>query len=157
MLRDYYDYILIDCLPAINIIAINALVAADEVIIPLHTQIFSVKGLEQLFITIQSVVDNGLNDRIKIAGILYTVVEDRTTSFQRIHEILEKTYGNRLRIFHNYIPKSVKAGEAPSHGISIYGYSESSRVSRAYMEFTEEYLSLSGSGEKEARHGSKSV
>lgn len=140
MLRESYDYIIIDCMPSLNLIAINALVAADEVIIPLHAQYYSVKGLEQLLQTISSVRSNGLNESLKISGILYTCVNDQTTSFRDVRKILKKAYGNNVRIFDNYIPRSVKAEEAPSYGKSIYEYDISCKVSCAYSQFTKEFL-----------------
>lgn len=140
MLRESYDYIIIDCMPSLNLIAINALVAADEVIIPLHAQYYSVKGLEQLLQTIESVRSNGLNESLKISGILYTCVNDQTTSFRGVREILKKAYGNNVNIFDNYIPRSVKAEEAPSYGQSIYEYDTSCRVSFAYSQFIKEFL-----------------
>lgn len=141
MIRDEYDYIIIDCMPSLNLIAINALVAANEVIIPLHAQYYSVKGLEQLLQTIGSVKSNGLNEALKISGILYTCVNDRTTSFRDVHKILKTAYGENIRIYDNYIPRSVKAEEAPSYGQSIYEYDTAGKVSGAYGKFTEEFLS----------------
>lgn len=141
MIRDEYDYIIIDCMPSLNLIAINALVAADEVIIPLHAQYYSVKGLEQLLQTIGSVKSNGLNESLKISGILYTCVNDRTTSFRDVHKILKTAYGENIKIYDNYIPRSVKAEEAPSYGQSIYEYDTAGKVSGAYGKFTEEFLS----------------
>lgn len=140
MIRDEYDYIVIDCMPSLNLITINALVAANEVIIPLHAQYYSVRGLEQLLQTIGSVKSNGLNESLSISGILYTCVNDRTTSFRDVQDILKKAYGKDVRIYENYIPRSVKAEEAPSYGKSIYEYDVSSRVSNAYSMFTEEFL-----------------
>ncbi|MCD7725830.1 MAG: AAA family ATPase, partial [Clostridiales bacterium] len=112
MIKEEYDYIIIDCMPSLNLTAINALVAADEVIIPLHAQYYSVRGLEQLLQTIGSVKSNGLNATLKIAGILYTCVNDRTTSFRDVREILMRAYGENINIYKNYIPRSVKAEEA---------------------------------------------
>lgn len=140
MIREDYDYIIIDCMPSLNLIAINALVAADEVIIPLHAQYYSVKGLEQLLQTIGSVKANGLNGSLKISGILYTCVNDRTTSFKDVRNILKNGYGREVNIYESYIPRSVKAEEAPSYGCSIYDYDRSSKVSAAYNMFTEEFL-----------------
>lgn len=145
MIRDVYDYIIIDCMPSLNLITINALVAADEVIIPLHAQYYSVKGLEQLFQTIGSVKSNGLNGGLKISGILYTCVNDRTTSFRDVRNILTEAYGKDVKIYESYIPRSVKAEEAPSYGRSIYKYDTSGKVSCAYNKFTEEFL-LAGKG-----------
>lgn len=140
MIRDEYDYIIIDCMPSLNLIAINALVAADEVIIPLHAQYYSVRGLEQLLQTIGSVRSNDLNGSLKISGILYTCVNDRTTSFRDVQKIVKKAYGEDIRIYENYIPRSVKAEEAPSNGISVYEYDPTGRVSCAYGNFTDEFL-----------------
>lgn len=140
MIRDEYDYIIIDCMPSLNLIAINALVAADEVIIPLHAQYYSVRGLEQLLQTIGSVRSNGLNGSLKISGILYTCVNDRTTSFRDVKEIIKKAYGEEIKIYESYIPRSVKAEEAPSYGISVYDYDPAGRVSYAYNSFTDEFL-----------------
>lgn len=140
MIRDEYDYIIIDCMPSLNLIAINALVAADEVIIPLHAQYYSVRGLEQLLQTIGSVKSNGLNERLRISGILYTCVNDRTTSFRDVQEILKSAYGENIKIYDNYIPRSVKAEEAPSYGQSIYEYDAAGKVSCAYNKFTDEFL-----------------
>lgn len=140
LIREDYDYIIIDCMPSLNLIAINALVAADEVIIPLHAQYYSVKGLEQLLQTIGSVKSNGLNAFLKISGILYTCVNDRTTSFKDVRNILKNAYGNDVNIYESYIPRSVKAEEAPSYGRSIYEYDTAGKVSCAYNMFTEEFL-----------------
>lgn len=140
IIREDYDYIIIDCMPSLNLIAINALVAADEVIIPLHAQYYSVKGLEQLLQTIGSVKSNGLNGSLKISGILYTCVNDRTTSFKDVRNILKNAYGKDVNIYESYIPRSVKAEEAPSYGRSIYEYDTAGKVSCAYSMFTEEFL-----------------
>lgn len=140
MLKGGYDYIIIDCMPSLNLIAINALVAADEVIIPLHAQYYSVRGLEQLLQTIGSIKFNGLNGALQISRILYTCVNDRTTSFRGVQEIIKKAYGEEIKIYENYIPRSVKAEEAPSYGISVYDYDPMGRVSSAYSNFTDEFL-----------------
>ena len=144
MVADEYDYVVIDCMPSLNLITINALVAASEVIIPLHAQYYSVRGLEQLLQTIGSVKSNGLNAALNIAGILYTCVNDRTTSFRDIQQIIHGAYGENIRIFKNYIPRSVKAEEAPSFGKSIYEYDAKGKVSSAYHSFTDEFLIKEG-------------
>lgn len=140
MIKDEYDYIIIDCMPSLNLIAINAFVAADEIIIPLHAQYYSVRGLEQLLTTLGSVKSNGLNPNLKIAGILYTCVNNQTTSFRDIKEIVKKGYGEDIFIFENYIPRSVRAEEAPSYGQSIYEYDANGKVAAAYQSFTDEFL-----------------
>ncbi len=145
-LKEDYDYIIIDCMPSLNLITINALVAADEVIIPLHAQYYSVRGLEQLLQTISSIIANDLNGSLRISGILYTCVNDQTNSFKGIQSILENAYGKDIKIFRNYIPRSVRAEEAPSYGKSIYEYDSKGRVSAAYHEFTQEFLLDEGEG-----------
>lgn len=141
MLKDEYDYIIIDCMPSLNLITINALVAADEVIIPLHAQYYSVRGLEQLLQTIGSIRSNSLNPELKLAGILYTCVNNQTTSFRDIQKIVKSAYGEDICIFENYIPRSVRAEEAPSYGQSIYEYAGDGKVASAYRNFTDEFLS----------------
>jgi len=143
-ISDRYDYIIIDCMPSLNIIALNALVAANEVLIPLQTQLYSVRGLEHLFETIRSVIENRLNENLRIAGILYTCANDRTASFREIREILEKAYGGSLTIFEQYIPRSVKVEDAPSYGKSIYTYAPNSKVAIAYKNFTDEFMKCEG-------------
>lgn len=140
IIKDDYDYIIIDCMPSLNLIAINALVAADEVIIPLHAQYYSVRGLEQLLQTISSIKSNNLNTYLRISGILYTCVNDKTTSFKDIRTIVCNAYGDNIRIYENYIPRSVRAEEAPSYGKSIYEYDKNGKVASAYDNFTEEFL-----------------
>lgn len=144
MVKGDYDYVIIDCMPSLNLIAINALVAADEVIIPLHAQYFSVRGLEQLLQTIGSIKSNSLNQELKIAGILYTCVNNQTTSFRDVQDILRKSYGEEINIYNNYIPRSVRAEEAPSYGQSIYEYDAKGKVAAAYSRFTDEFLSGAG-------------
>lgn len=144
MIKDKYDHIIIDCMPSLNLIAINALVAADEVIIPLHAQYYSVRGLEQLLQTISSIRSNSLNPELKISGILYTCVNKQTTSFRDIQQIIKKAYGEGIRIFENYIPRSVRAEEAPSYGQSIYEYDRNGKVASAYSSFTDEFLFQEG-------------
>ena len=141
MLKDEYDYIIIDCMPSLNLIAINALVAANEVIIPVHAQYYSVRGLEQLLQTIGSIRSNSLNPELKISGILYTCVNKQTTSFRDIRKIVKNAYGGDIRIFDSYIPRSVRAEEAPSYGQSIYEYDKNGKVASAYSNFTNEFLS----------------
>ena len=99
MIKSEYDYIIIDCMPSLNLIAINALVAADEVIIPLHAQYYSVRGLEQLLQTIGSIKSNSLNSKLRIAGILYTCVNNQTTAFRDIQTIVKQAYGEDICIF----------------------------------------------------------
>lgn len=142
MVRGNYDYILIDCSPSLNLFTTNTLVAADQVLIPLEAQKYSVRGLEQLFCVMSSLLESGLNDSLKIVGLLYTLVRDRTKLFKEIHADLEAAYGSEIRIFDNYIPCGIAVSQAPNYGKSVYSYMGNSRVASAYAAFTEEFLRI---------------
>lgn len=144
MIKESYDYVLIDCKPSLDIITLNALTAADSVLIPVQAQYYSAKGLEQLLSTITQVVVSGLNSRLKIDGILFTLVNDRTCSFKLVSEVIREAYGQNIHIYANYIPRSVKAEEAPAAGMSIYRYDDKGTVSEAYVRFTDEFLRQEG-------------
>ena len=118
-LREFYDYIIIDCMPSLGMMTINALVAADEVIIPVQAAYLPVKGLQQLMKTI-NMVKRRLNKKLQIDGILLAMVDYRTTFARNISAELFAAYGESVGIFENYIPSSIKAVEASSAGISIY-------------------------------------
>lgn len=135
-----YDYILLDCKPSLDVITLNALTAADSVLIPVQAQFYSVKGLEQLLNTISQVVTGGLNIRLTIEGILLTLANPQTNNFKGIKKVVESAYGQNIRIFQNYIPRAVTAEEAPASGTSIYLYDGSGKVAAAYEQFTEEFL-----------------
>lgn len=140
MIADNYDFILIDCKPSLDIITLNALTAADSVLIPVQAQFYSVKGLEQLLNTISQVVTGGLNTRLTIEGILLTLTNPQTKNFKEIKKVVEDAYGQNIRIFKNYIPRAVTAEEAPAAGTSIYLYDGAGKVAVAYEEFTKELL-----------------
>lgn len=130
-LRDFYDYILIDCAPSLGMMTINALVAADEVIIPVQAAYLPVKGLQQLMKTI-NMVKRRLNKKLQIDGILLAMVDYRTTFARNISAELFAAYGESVGIFENYIPSSIKAVEASSAGISIYKHDPKGKVAQAY-------------------------
>ena len=136
-LRRSYDYILIDCPPSLGMMNINTLTAADSIIVPTGADYLSVKGLDLI---IQSVVKarSGINPGLQIEGILYTMVNGRTNNEKDIIAAVEKTLGERVRIFHTQIPHSVRAKEAVQNGKSIYSFSKSSKVAKAYEELTKE-------------------
>ncbi|MCM1182820.1 MAG: AAA family ATPase [Roseburia sp.] len=140
MIKQQYDYILIDCKPSLDIITLNALTAADSVLIPVQAQYYSAKGLEQLLSTINQVVTGGINTRLKVDGILFTLANDRTCNFKQVSEIIRNAYGQNIYIYTNYIPRSVKAEEAPTAGVSIYEYDGGGAVAEAYGRFTDEFL-----------------
>ena len=136
-LKSQYDYILIDCMPSLGMITINALVAADNVLIPVEAAYLPVKGLQQLIKTIGR-VHRKLNPALSIMGILLTKV-DRRTNFARDIQIRE-VYGDRVHIFTNCIPLSVRAAETTAEGKSIYLHDPKGIVANGYYSLTEEVL-----------------
>ncbi len=139
-IRDRYDYILIDCMPSLGMMTINALSCADSILIPVQAAYLPVKGLEQLIRSIGRVKRN-LNPKLKIEGILLTMVDNRTNYARDISALLVENYGNRVRIFENSIPVSVRAAEISAEGVSIYRHDPNGKVASAYQSLTEEVLS----------------
>ena len=139
MIRDDYDYILVDCSPNLGQLTMNALVAADEVIIPVQAAYLPIKGLEQLLKTI-SRVKRKMNPNLNIMGILITMVDYRTIYAREITEVLYEHYGKSIHIFDEVIPLSVRAAEASAEGVSIYKYDKNGKVAQAYMQIVEEVL-----------------
>lgn len=138
-IRSRYDYILIDCLPSLGMMTINALVSSDSVLIPVQAAYLPVKGLQQLIKTI-SMVKKRLNRKLTIEGILLTMVDFRTNYAKDIAALVQKTYGSQIAIFKNVIPMSVKAAETSAEGISIYTHCPKGKVSMAYMNLTQEVM-----------------
>lgn len=145
MIRDKYDYILIDCKPSLDVITLNAFAAANSVLIPVQAQFYSAKGLEQLLGTINQVIESGLNRDLKIEGVLFTVVNKQSCNYQQVSKLIRECYGRYVNIYENYIPRSVRIEEAPAYGKSIYEYAGSkSKMAKAYFSFTEEFLEKEG-------------
>ena len=134
-----YDYILIDCMPSLGMITINAFTCADSILIPVHAAYLPVKGLEQLIKTIGK-VKRQINPKLKIEGILLTMVDNRTNYAKDISNLLIENYGNRVRIFENSIPMSVRAAEISAEGVSIYKHDPNGKVASAYQSLTEEVI-----------------
>lgn len=138
-LRRFYDYILIDCMPSLGMITINALASADTVLIPVQAAYLPVKGLQQLIRTIGR-VQKQLNPRLKIEGILLTMVDNRTNFARDISMMVYDTYSSSIRVFETEIPLSVRAAESCVEGRSIYKYDPNGKVASAYESLTEEVL-----------------
>ncbi len=137
--KDDYDYILIDCMPSLGMITLNALAAADSVIIPVQAQYLPAKGMTQLLQTV-SKVKKHINPNLKVDGILLTLVDGRTNLARSTVEALRANFGSVMRIYKSSIPSAVKAAEVSSKGKSIYAYEPSSPASKAYTDFTREVL-----------------
>ena len=138
-IKENYDYILIDCMPSLGMITINAFACADSILIPVQAAYLPVKGLEQLIKTIGK-VKRQINTKLEIEGILLTMVDNRTNYARDITALLMENYGSRVRIFENCIPMSVRAAETSAEGISIYRHDPKGRVAGAYLFLTEEVL-----------------
>ena len=139
--KDRYDYVLIDCMPSLGMITLNALTAADSVIIPVQAQYLPAKGMTQLLSTIAKVKKH-TNRNLTIDGILLTLVDGRTNLAKSTVEALRENFGCRIRIYRTTIPIAVKAAEVSSKGKSIYAYDPKGKVAEAYRELTKEVMSL---------------
>ncbi len=136
---DKYDYILLDCMPSLGILTINALACADSVIIPVQAAYLPVKGLELLIRTIGK-IRKQLNRHLEIEGILITMVDRRTNYARDIIELLRQGYGAQIRIFAHDIPFSVRAAESTAEGVSIFVHDPKGKVAEAYQALTEEVI-----------------
>ena len=139
-IKDQYGYIIIDCMPSLGMTTINALVAATSVLIPVPAAYLPVKGLCQLIKTI-SMVKKRLNKKLKIEGIVLTMVDYRTNYAKDITQKLREGYESTIGVFNTYIPFSVKAAECSLEGVSIYIHEPKGKVAEAYKKLTEEVLS----------------
>ena len=137
--RYAYDYILIDCLPSLGLLTINALTAADRVVIPLQADFLAMKGLVRLLTTIIRVKEK-LNSSLSIAGILFTMTSSRTLHSKEVMEVTRRAFGDRINIFDAIIPTSVRFKEAPAAGKSILTYAPKSEGAGAYRLLTEEVM-----------------
>ena len=138
--RDY-DHILLDCSPSLGMLTINALAAADRIIIPVQAQYLSVKGVEQLLGTVARVKQN-INHKLKIDGVLLTMVDSRTNNSKEIAALLRGTYGGKVKVFETEIPRSVRAAEISAEGTSIFVHDPEGKVAQAYHALTKEVLQI---------------
>jgi chromosome partitioning protein len=137
--RSAYDFILVDCLPSLGLLAINALSAADSVIIPLQADFLAMKGLALLLSTIIRVKEK-INPALEISGILFTMTDLRTLHCKEVIDVTKLAFGSRIRVFDTLIPISVRFKEAPAAGESILTYATGSNGANAYRLFTEEVM-----------------
>ena len=135
----FYDYILIDCSPNLGMLTINALSCADSVLIPTQAMFLSIEGLQLLIKTI-GMVKRKINPNITIEGILFTMFDTRTNNAREIQTLLTESYGDKVQIFKNYIPMSVKVTEAPAVGASIYKYDPHGNAAKAYESLVKEII-----------------
>ena len=138
-IKDQYSYVLVDCMPSLGMVTVNAFAAADSVLIPVQAAYLPAKGLEQLIKTIQK-VKRQINPGLEIEGILMTMVDGRTNYAKEIMQLLSEGYGDQIRFFKNNIPLSVRAAEISAIGVSIYEHDPKGRVAEAYRSLTKEVL-----------------
>ena len=138
--RDQYDYVFIDCPPSLGLLTLNALVAADAVLIPLHCEYFALEGLADLVATIRR-VRAALNPGLDIEGVLLTMVDERTNLGQQVAADVRQFF--KEKVFRTVIPRNVRLGEAPSHGMPVLLYDVKSRGAEAYLALAREVLERS--------------
>ena len=134
-----YDFILLDCMPSLGMLTINALAAADTTLIPVQAQYLSAKGLEQLLQTVGK-VRRQINPKLKIEGILLTMTDSRTNYGREIDALIRQVYGSKIRVFEQPIPHSVRAAEISAEGRSIFAHDPKGKVAAAYQSLTREVL-----------------
>lgn len=136
-----YDYILLDCMPSLGMLTINALAASDSVIIPVQADYLPAKGLEQLLQTIGK-VRRQINPKLKIDGILLTMVDGRTNFAKDISTLVRETYKGSIKVFKADITRSVKAAEISAEGKSIFAHDPKGKVAEGYGNLTKEVLKI---------------
>ena len=139
MIEPLYDYVLIDTPPTLDLLTINALAAASSVIIPVVPKFLDAKGLELLLRSIAQ-IRRHINPNLSIEGILLTMVDRRANFTREIISLVENTYGDKIHIFGDHIPRSVRAAESTAQGISIFKYDPNGRVALAYQSLVREVL-----------------
>ena len=134
-----YDFILLDCMPSLGMLTVNALASADNVIIPVQAQYLPAKGLEQLLQTVNK-VKRQINPKLRIEGILLTMVDGRTNYAKDISALIRENYGGKLKVYQTDIPRSVRAEEISAEGKSIFRHDPKGKVAEAYRVLTKEVL-----------------
>lgn len=140
-MKKQYDFILLDCMPSLGMLTINALAASDSVIIPVQADYLPAKGLEQLLQTIGK-VRRQINPKLKIDGILLTMVDGRTNFAKDISSLVRETYEGSIKVFKADIPRSVKAAEISAEGKSIFAHDPKGKVAEGYGNLTKEVLKI---------------
>jgi chromosome partitioning protein len=140
MIKDQYDYIIVDCPPSLDLLTVNALAGADSVIIPVVPRFLDAKGLELLLKSIAQ-IRRQINPNLFIDGILLTMVDRRANFTREIISLIENAYGGNIRIFGECIPRSVRASESTAQGVSIFTHDPNGKLAAAYAALTREVLS----------------
>ena len=136
-----FDLVVLDCPPALDLLTLNALTAADSLIVPMQAEYFALEGISELISNLER-VRAALNPRLTIEGVLLTMYDDRTNLAQQVTETLREYFKERL--FRTVIPRNIRLAEAPSHGKPVAAYDPRSRGAEAYMELAAEYMQRNG-------------
>lgn len=139
LLEDNYDYIIIDCMPSLGMLTINALSAADSVLIPVQPQYYAADGLVELLSVVKGIKQR-FNPGLEIEGILFTMDSSRYNNSKRNKQAVKMAYGKEMRIFEKSIPRSEAIAETASEGVSIFAYDSRSKGAKSYAELAEEVL-----------------
>jgi chromosome partitioning protein len=135
--KDQYDYIIIDCSPSLGLITVNALTAADSVIIPVQAEYFALEGISKLLNTIR-IIKSKLNPSLEIEGFLLTMYDARLRLANQIYEELKGHFGDM--VFNTVIPRNIRLSEAPSHGMSVLEYDRNSKGAKNYTNLAKELI-----------------
>lgn len=138
-----YDYVVIDCPPSLNLLTVNALVAADAIIVPLQCEFFALEGLSQLLSTVRSIQRN-LNSKLRLAGIVLTMYDRRNNLSAQVEADVRSTLGDV--VYKTVIPRNVRLSEAPSHALPALIYDPGCSGSQAYSALADEFLHQNGTG-----------
>ncbi len=136
-IKEYYDYILIDCPPSLNMLTVNALVASDSVLVPIQCEYYALEGLTSLLGNIDR-IRKAVNPQLQLEGLLRTMYDGRNRLTKEVSEQLLSHFGNK--VYHTVIPRNVRLAEAPSHGVPIMSYDENSQGAAAYLALAGEIL-----------------
>ena len=139
--KEEYDFIFIDCPPSLGLLTVNALVAADGVIIPIQCEFYALEGVSQLMKTVE-LVRREMNRNLQITGVILSMFDGRTNLGLQVVQEVKRFFGNK--VFKTVIPKNVRLAEAPSYGLSIVDYDPSSKGAKAYKKLADEFVQREG-------------
>ena len=148
VVKDKFDYVIIDCPPSLGLITLNTFTAADSVLIPIQCEFYALEGLGQLMNTV-NLVKKHLNKDLKVEGALLTMYDSRTNLSNQVVKEVSKYFGDN--VYKTVIPRNVKLSEAPSYGMSITEYDARSKGAKAYDKLAKEFLKIN-EAELKARH-----
>ena len=137
MVEDKFEFILIDSAPSLSLLTVNAMVAADYLLLPVQTEFYALEGVAQL-LNSMSLVKRGMNKNLKLLGVLATMYDKRTALSSQVYAELKKYF--KEKVFETVIPRNIRIAEAPSHGLPVGAYDRFSKGSKAYKNLAQEVL-----------------